>query len=1000
MTYRKALVTRWSRRDRLAVLTIALVVALVVGTTLLLATAGGQTTRIAAQAEHNLTVRTYDSADTARATSGTTLLTTTVTINGRSHTVVGLPPEPSAEVGRVLPPSPDDGVARGPATAVGSHSIGDTPLSVERGSRGVFPDDWLVTSQATVERLGPDDALVLQPASGQRHTEGVPLVSALAFFVGGSRALLQAVVPLAAGGVVLTGVVVHSVVRMTVRDRRQTIGVLRATGAAPRTILLAFVVRATLLATAGVALGYGIGVIAVNALVTGATSAGVSVTLAPRVTGRVLSTLIPASGVLVLTGVVTGGTAARPVVRRPPSVLLDQSTTRNRPPESDDVTGLRWLSVFSTFSEVLSERLPRLRPRLLDSRALIPALATLSVLVATVVLVVAASATLSPIADPGTGTITESGSPHPVASQVDEEYATVLQEQGVAASPEVLLFESIDGAPVLARGADWRAFANVTGATLTSGRPPRDRAEAVVGADLASRQGFTAGDSVLLGGSTDPAVDRVEIVGVYRARGYLDDQLIASLPTARHLTGLEDREVNLIRVDRAAIDQAGASEESGVVVTALDASGSVAVDDTVAVSAVIRNLGAERVTQNVSVTLGNVTKTRRVTLQPDGRKTVQVQFRPETRGRLTLSAGATKRTINIGDSTGLRLKPLPEQAPPDATLLIRVYENSTPATNVTVSVGPQSARTNESGLARLALPDPGEYTITAGRDSHTLRVAEDAFRSLVVSARVRPDRPSQLTEPTAIVRVTNPWDRQIDRSVTIKGPRQTRERQVSLAPGATRTLRLRLARVPAGSYAVSVTTEESPLARQSYVVSGDARVASAIATSGRTVPGSGLGAGVSNAFGNLRVLLGGLLLLTALATVGAIAAGFASAVHARRETIGIRRATGARPLAVLRSVVVDAARIATVAAIPAVCLGYLGAWLLGSAGLITLFGVSIVPRPSSLVLLGAGVGGIVVACCGAALATIPMLRVPPAALLSDVDREPETPEQPAKEGVE
>jgi hypothetical protein len=49
MGYRRALLRRWSRRDRLAVLVVAVTVAFLTGTTVLLLAAGAQTTAIAAQ---------------------------------------------------------------------------------------------------------------------------------------------------------------------------------------------------------------------------------------------------------------------------------------------------------------------------------------------------------------------------------------------------------------------------------------------------------------------------------------------------------------------------------------------------------------------------------------------------------------------------------------------------------------------------------------------------------------------------------------------------------------------------------------------------------------------------------------------------------------------------------------------------------------------------------------------------------------------------------------
>lgn len=65
MNYFRVLAGRWSRRDCLAVLVVALVTALLVGTALLIITAGDQTVQLASNYESNVTITYYDSLTTA-----------------------------------------------------------------------------------------------------------------------------------------------------------------------------------------------------------------------------------------------------------------------------------------------------------------------------------------------------------------------------------------------------------------------------------------------------------------------------------------------------------------------------------------------------------------------------------------------------------------------------------------------------------------------------------------------------------------------------------------------------------------------------------------------------------------------------------------------------------------------------------------------------------------------------------------------------------------------
>jgi hypothetical protein len=269
--------------------------------------------------------------------------------------------------------------------------------------------------------------------------------------------------------------------------------------------------------------------------------------------------------------------------------------------------------------------------------------------------------------------------------------------------------------------------------------------------------------------------------------------------------------------------------------------------------------------------------------------------------------------------------------------------------------------------------------------SREIQVREGTPRLPTVAVAVTPSTPTVVTRPTARVDLQNPWSRPLEWQVRVTGPGGPTVRSVSLDPGESTTLSVPLARASVGDHAVAVRVADRTVARTSYRVQGDRRSVAAVASSGRYVAGSDLGQGVTSLLGNVELLLGALLVLAALATVGTATAGFAAAVHARRQTIGIRRATGAEPWAVLRLVLGDATRVCCVAVPPALVGGYLAVELLGAVGLLTAFGVTLVPSGVLPVVLLAGLAAFGLALVGATLATLPALRAPPAALLDDTD---------------
>jgi ABC-type antimicrobial peptide transport system permease subunit len=126
-------------------------------------------------------------------------------------------------------------------------------------------------------------------------------------------------------------------------------------------------------------------------------------------------------------------------------------------------------------------------------------------------------------------------------------------------------------------------------------------------------------------------------------------------------------------------------------------------------------------------------------------------------------------------------------------------------------------------------------------------------------------------------------------------------------------------------------------------------------------------------------------------TVGGTTATFAQAVHARRRTVGIHRATGATPWGVLRRVLRDAVLVGSVAALLATLLAQLGLLALSRLGYLTVFGVRLSPVLEPTVLLGCLVAAVGVTVLGATLATVGLLTVAPGALLSEVSVSAETP---------
>ena len=1024
MGYKRALLLRWSRRDRLTVLVVAVTVAFLVGSGLLLVAIGAQTSAIASEFTTSTTATYYDSYATAQRESGPDGLVFPIaevtvsdpggsadaTPDGTTERVLGVPPDAPRSIRDVsvpwqraqLPPPPESGV-RGPVegttrtTVTGSNGSLTTQVSPHPTNGSLFPERWYTTNVSTVRQVGATGALVLEttPNAGPETVvprEGTAILAALLFFLAGMNQLLEVLSLATIAGALLVLIVVYNVVRMTVRDRTRLIEVVRATGGTPRVVLGLFGLRAGLLVACGVALGYAIGVIVTNAIVNVAVYAGLPISITPTVTLPFARLFAPALVGFVVVGILAGVLAARPATVASPARLSEAVGARSG---RADETGPRLLDRLRSL----------LSPRLLDTRALLPTGMTLAVFVLVVILVTSLIGALGPLASASGGTVTEAGAPHIVASEVDAGYASVLRSRGIEASPETLLMQASDGQPFVVRGANYTAFAGLSNATLRRGHLPRAADQAVVGRDLARTLEVGVGDSLTLGGSTSPAVSRVEIVGVFSAPGIYDDEVVVPLETAYDLSN-KPGVVQFIRTSRATDSLERGSENGSAAVTSVAVETSSMSGEPVAVTGEplrvrvgLQNLGGKRRTYPLTVRVGNETRERDVVLPPGRSRTVTMRFRPTDPGNRTIRVGSYTRSVTVVPRDALSLPAIPDAGPPGERLLVavRTVDNRS-VPGATVQIGNETARTGEQGVARVELPDEaGTYTVRAAKDSRpiateSIRVAPGVRKTFVADLRVTPKTASVLARPTANVTLANPWTESLSRTVTVTSPTRTVTKNVTLGPGEVLTAEETVVgdvssdqRASPGTYTVRVLTDGEPLASTDYTIEGDDRLFAALASSGSYSGGTGIGRAVESLFGNLQLLLVAMVALAALTTIGSTTATFAQAVHARRKAIGVHRATGATAGRILKLVLADALRLSLPATVLALVIALGVGIVLEATGVLVLFGVRLSASASPTVLLASALGALVLACTSAVLATIPFLRAAPTTLLADSD---------------
>lgn len=954
MDYRKRLTVGWARRDTLAVIVITVTVAFLVGAAILGIALGTQTTDIAAQFEPTYAVTENPEADT----EAVPLVLAETVIGERTYTVVGLPEESQSLELRdqtVTLPAPEPEVLASAEVTPQLRSRAELPIN-SRPPHPLFSDRWLVTDVQTAQSFSEVQTIGLDPSPSPN---AAPLVGALQFFIEGSEELVGVLRVSALAAAVLVTITVYSVIQITIRERRQDIGVLRATGASPRVIVAIFAGRALLMTALGTALGYAIGLILVRSVINAATFLGVTTTLGARITPSAVELLAPAFAAFLIVGMLAGALAGWRTVRVDPGNLAQNGK------ES------RFVSLNTTF---------------IDWRTLVPATATLTVFMCFFFVLAGVVGAVGPLANTGQQTITEPGTPNPVASDVPVSYARALQNQGAAVSPEIILFELHAGNAILTRGVNFTAYREFTGLKLDEGQFPGEEHEALIGNDLAQSSEIAVGDTLVLGGSTTPAVSRVDITGRYEGKGIEDDQLLVSLSTARTLTNVQSDAVNLVRTRGLPTTEA---TQSTIIVT--DAAPARS-DGTRGVQLTFRNPGFQDATRSLTVELGEQTQTIAVSVPSQQSRESFIGFERVKRTQPRLRAGSFETKLRFGasqfdgveTSDGTRLSvSVPETVPVGSEPVVRITQSGEPQPNAIIRYGNGSVETNDEGVARVPFGRIGNVTLSVQANGtqiqQRVQVRENESRPVGITASVDPTQPSIFTRPTAMITLSNRWAFERNETVRVTAPGVDRQQSVRLAPGGEEQLTVQLPQRPAGEYRVTAEVNKQS-ENVTYRVQGDERLGAALAQSGRYTAGGGITQAIQVVFSNIEVLIAAIIFLLVIMTLGSSTAAFTRAIQTTKQEIGIYRATGASPISIILQVAGDAMKLGVVATSGGILLAMVFIEALLSLGALRAFGIVLSPQYTVSTIVIAGSAGLALAVVSAVVASSVLVRGPPANL--------------------
>lgn len=206
--------------------------------------------------------------------------------------------------------------------------------------------------------------------------------------------------------------------------------------------------------------------------------------------------------------------------------------------------------------------------------------------------------------------ISSSDAPTIFSSQVDMSMVQVLDSLGniSGASPEVFAFSSWGDASFVVRGVDLQRLQD-TGPTIDLGPLEEEieslsGGEALVGARLMKRLNIVPPCSIVLVGTYSSKLAFVEVLGSFSSGSPLDDELLVSLGTARHLSGMPEDLASIIRVkpdDPAWFDSLLSPRVARFVISDLGASRAVVeVNDTFQVMFDVRNWGGTAGTAEIA----------------------------------------------------------------------------------------------------------------------------------------------------------------------------------------------------------------------------------------------------------------------------------------------------------------------------------------------------------------------------------------------------------------
>ena len=987
MRYETTLLRGWGRREWLTVMIIAVTTAFLIGSATLLLTAGSYTETLEGDIGSSATVthaNSYAKASEQADRSTVVLRFARIEKNNETYRLIGVPPDAPREIKSAsvawrpaaIPQPPSSGLA-GPVDQPGVESFRQTPIAVEPGGQnGLFPPTWYVGSAETLAQLGETGALVIKSETGGFSTRGeaVPLIGALPFLIGGVRQIIQTLGIAALGGGALILIVVYSVTRMSIRDRTRTIRVVRASGGAPRRLLMTLIGRAVLLTSVGIGTGIITGIATTRGVIAAAAYVGIPVSLEVALTADIVQLILFLSGFLLVIGLLAGIAASWPVISCDPAAIGNGDTNT----ESTSTTRLQEIA----------------QPTFLGWRAAVPTTTTLSVFMLVILLTTAIGTAVAPLATTSSGTFVESGAPHPLNSRLSEEYADTLRAQNISASGEVLYAQTRGRTPYLVRGANFSAFSTVTDARLTTGHAPTDATQALIGESLARTLGVSVGEQLMIGGSVSPGINQVELVGAFSGEGITDDQLVVPLKTAQGLA-TKDGSVHLIRTQagEGSINlQSTSNATRGIAVTDLRGSSVVTAGQPFNISVQTRNLASQTRSQTIRVDIGPQSRSIDIEMQPQTTTQKTVSFTIDEAGEYTVTAAGVTRMIRVSKPTTLTLPDaFPERAPPGATILVpSVTPEETVVENATAQIGDLERSTGSRGAAIMAVPDtPGQYEVRVSKPGYTPATASvlvdpQATQQVRGQIRVEPETGSQYTQPEITLRVANPWGEFLVRNMTLTAPGTAESRTLELPSGNVTQITVSAAeigfgnQVTPGRYPLELYADETLIARTAYTVEDDSGGGGGTSTDLNVesdyAEGTAVGRAIENVFGNVQVLFFVMIVLAGMSTVGGTTATFAHAVQASRREIGIYRATGATRRQILRLLVGDALRIA----IPAVALSFIGMYglvaLLSLSNTLVVFGVRLSVPLTPFIAVSMFAGATILAVVSAVAAAWAFLR--------------------------